>query len=257
MLTLGELLTAAVTGGVGSKILDGFYEVGKVQLGERRSAKRVVQRHLDPILKASDELVGKIRSWARTDFRALAAAARREESDIEFLGALYLPAQLWAWEQVFRQKSEFVVISSIKQGARLQSFLRTLESSRVRLVSRTIQRGVGAALVDHNHDRRVLSLYDFAQRHREDAGFRQWLLPLEKHLRQTDHTKNRQRILVYGAVVHAMIDTLDPKHRVTRERAGWANKLTRRSRRHLQYRVFGKYLDFVGNAAGYIHPQKN
>jgi hypothetical protein len=42
-----------------------------------------------------------------------------------------------------------------------------------------------------------------------------------------------------------MIDTLDATHRVTSERRGWANKLSRRSRADLKFRVFDTYLNFV------------
>lgn len=59
------------------------------------------------------------------------------------------------------------------------------------------------------------------------------------------HTQERQRLLQYGAVLHALIDTLDPKHHVTGNRPGWPNKLTKNSRRALRFRVFSVYLPFV------------
>ena len=35
----------------------------------RRTARRFVDEHLDPVLKAADELVGKLRSLAMADFK--------------------------------------------------------------------------------------------------------------------------------------------------------------------------------------------
>jgi hypothetical protein len=46
-------------------------------------------------------------------------------------------------------------------------------------------------------------------------------------------------------IVHALIDTLDPHHRTTRERPAYPNKMTRRAKRELIGRVFGVYLTDV------------
>ena len=75
--------------------------------------------------------------------------------------------------------------------------------------------------------------------------------PLEEILltagrgQERDRRRARQRVLQYGVVVHAFIDTLDPKHRTTRERPAYPNKLTRRTKRDLIGRVFGQYLPKV------------
>jgi len=75
--------------------------------------------------------------------------------------------------------------------------------------------------------------------HEADTTLQRWVVPLEQALRPTTdidariRRKTRQRLLRYGVVVHALIDTLDPKHRTTRDRIGYPNKLTRRSKREL------------------------
>ena len=77
----------------------------------------------------------------------------------------------------------------------------------------------------------------------EDA--RRWVEPLAAVFRRTHHTGDRQLLLQYGAVVHALIDTLDPTHAVTSERPSYPNKLRDRTRKSLRLRVFGVYLKFV------------
>ena len=60
-----------------------------------------------------------------------------------------------------------------------------------------------------------------------------------------EHTADRQRLLRYGIVIHAMVDTLDPDHDITRDRPSYPHKLSKKSRRDLKYRVFHVYLKFV------------
>ena len=62
---------------------------------------------------------------------------------------------------------------------------------------------------------------------------------------RTHHTSDRQQLLQYGIVVHALIDTLDPTHVVTNKRPSYPNKLTKKTRNGLRYRVFRVYLQFV------------
>ncbi len=71
-----------------------------------------------------------------------------------------------------------------------------------------------------------------------------------------EHTSDRQRLLRYGIVIHAMIDTLDPQHQVSRDRPSYPYKLSRKSWRDLRYRVFGVYLKFVQGSQKYLGPPK-
>jgi hypothetical protein len=81
-------------------------------------------------------------------------------------------------------------------------------------------------------------------------------MPLATFLSRTEHTTERQRLLQYGIVVHAMIDLLDPTHSITRARPSMPNKLTTKSWRALNYRVFGVYLTFVKDRQKYIGPPR-
>ena len=254
-LSLGELLTAAISGGVASKLLDLVHGEWKRRSGESKTAREIVERHLDPILKAGDELVGKIWSLAATDFSGL---HRQKEPDVEFLGVLYLFGQLWSWLQILRRESVYVVLSSVEEGRRLQHFMSALEGTRVRLVSRTVQRGIGEALIENGDKPRVISLFEFASHVQSVEGeqLRRWLAPVEFIIGNPAHTSNRQRILVYGAIVHSMLDTLDPNHKVTQWRPAWGNKLTKRSRKELERRIFPVYLKFVSRPGTYTSAPK-
>jgi len=64
-----ELVTAAFSGGIVVKLLDYAYAEYLRRSETSATAKEVVNRHLDPILKAADELVGKLRSLAEEDFK--------------------------------------------------------------------------------------------------------------------------------------------------------------------------------------------
>ena len=57
---------------------------------------------------------------------------------------------------------------------------------------------------------------------------------------------------MYGIIIHALIDTMDKKHLVTYQKPGWPNKLSRKSRRELKYRVFNLYLPFVEDINHYL-----
>ena len=76
-------------------------------------------------------------------------------------------------------------------------------------------------------------------------------------LKKAVHTTGRQQLLQYGVVVHAMIDTLDSNHSVTRDRPAIPNKLSKQTWRDLRYRVFGIYLTFVAGPEKYIGRPKN
>lgn len=245
-LSLGDLLAAAVSGGLGTRVLDWLHDEWKRRSGESRSAKQIVEHHLDPILKSADELVGKVRSLAVTDFAELQPSRLADpDADIGFLSTMYLFAQFWSWLQILRRESAYIVLSSVQDGRRLQAFMNALEARGVRLVGRAVQRGIGEALIDTGP--RAISLYEFVRRHAEADGeqLRRWLLPVKGILLASQQASSRQQILVYGAVVHAMLKTLDPKQKVTKNRPGWGNKLSNKSRKELELRVFRVYLPFV------------
>ena len=132
-------------------------------------------------------------------------------------------------------------------------FFDCLESRRVRIVPRIIQRAVGEAFLGEGE---MIGFIAFHKLVSTDQDTRRWVMNLVRFLSRTEHTTERQRLLQYGIVVHAMIDTLDPKRLVTRERPSWSNKLSFRSWKDLKYRVFNVYLDKVPNREKYLGPAK-
>ena len=254
-----QLLTAALGGGVTVKALDILYQEFRHRSERSRSAEQFVDEHLDPLLKAADELVGKLRSLAESDFKELHDIEPSAETlkSSGFSSLLFLFGRFWARIEIIRREGLSVAMSQDERGRQLQNFLDCLESRRVRVVDRITQRAVGEVMVegqDGNLDTKAF--IKFVKAFETDAETRRWMFPLARVLSRTRHTYDRQRLLLYGAVVHALIDTLDPKHLVTRRRPSYPNKFTRRSWRDLKYRVFGRYLPFVPSPVKYLGPSK-
>lgn len=251
-----DLVTAAFGGGVSVKLLDYVYREYVRQSTEKKTARRLIDRNLDPILKSADELVGKLGYLARTDFAELPLDIPRTGTAFQnwfpHLELLYLFAQFWSRMQILRLESVLFNVSRDKRGAKLLDFFKTLESSQVRIVGRGWQRGIGEALIERQgQDYRTITYYDFAQRFLSDPLFNRWFQPLVDILARSHHTKERQQVLVYGAVLHALLDTLDETHAVSRDTTAWPNKLTQKSRRALEYRTFKVYLPFVKSPRKY------
>lgn len=255
-----QIVSAALGGGATVKCLDIVYQEFHQRSERKRSAKKFVDDHLDPVLKAADELFGKIRALAEADFKSLRETSQNTNSQqraaneqaVAFLFALF-----WARIEILNVQAMSVALTESKRGKLLQSFLDCLESRRVRIVDRISQRAVGELMINGEHEPLTTKHFvAFAKAFDDDAEARKWLAPLLHILRRTHHTRERQQLLQYGVVIHAFIDTLDPKHLVTRDRPSYPNKLSRRSWRDLRYRVFGRYLAFVATVSKYIGPPK-
>jgi hypothetical protein len=252
-----ELLTAAFSGGVVVKVLDYLYEEYRRRSEAKKSAKDLINRHIDPILKSADELVGKMRSLAQSDFSELTTASVPKESEfdswIPYLNTIYLFAQFWSRIQILRSESIFVNLSIDEKGKRLLAFFRALESTRTRLVKRAWQRSMGEALIEStNNGLQTITYIEFVDRFLSDNNVQRWFMPLVSIFLKVNHTRERQRLLTYGIVVHALIDTLDSTHEVTRKRPSWPNKLTTKNKRSLKSRVFRIYLPFVTSPERYF-----
>lgn len=248
-----QIFLGALGGGLTVKFLEIAYQEVRSRLTRRGGARKLVDDHLDPILKSADEIVGKIRSLAEEDFASL----RRIDVHIDStpthkpLVLLYLFANFWARVELLKRDAIAANLQEHPKGKLLKQFLDCMESRRVRLVDRATQRAVGETLLDTSSAPiRMILFVEFADRIPEQRTW-QWHRALYAILARSGHLYDRQRVLQYGAVLHALIDTLDPKHHVTRERPGWPNKLTKRTARALRYRVFGRYLRFVRNQAKY------
>jgi hypothetical protein len=218
------------------------------------AARRVVATQLDPLLKAADELQGKLRSLSEEDFRefrTMPASDLKQVDLVNLCSTLYLFAQFWGRLEILRRETFHAELARNSQGKVLLRFLRCLESRRVRLVDRAWQRAIGESImVPGKPPTDVLSFKAFVEQYEAISTLRGWMQPLEDVLRETKFPRARQRVLQYGVIVHALIDTLDPKHYTTKERPAYPNKLSRRAKRELTGRVFDTYLPDVR------HPEK-
>jgi len=250
-----DLATAAFSGGVVVKALDVAYQEFKRRTELGRSAKQFVDEHLDPLLKASDELVGKLNVLARRDFKKVGSVDPESPEQLggELASILYLFGKLWCRVEILRRQSLYVKLASDERGRKLLQLLDCFESPRVRLVDRTEQQAIGEAMVEREHGQLdCVAFVRFIEKWRKESEFRAWLSPAAKVLSRTAHTEERQRILQYGVVVHLLVDLLDPKHEVTRDRPSYPNKLTRRTRRSIQHRVVALYAGGVANRPKYL-----
>ncbi|TAK87235.1 MAG: hypothetical protein EPO20_05380 [Betaproteobacteria bacterium] len=254
-----DLLAAALGGGATVKGLDIAYQELRHRSDRKRTAKEFVDKHLDPLLKATDELVGKLRSLAETDFsdihHANPNAANLSSSD--FGSLVYLFGTFWTHVELLRRQGLSVAWGEDNRGKKLHQFLDCLESRRIRIIDRIAQRAVGeVTLGSHLGASEPMSFIQFVKAYESDESFRMWLRPLVAVLARMRHTRERQRLLQYWVVLHAFIDTLDREHIVTRARPGLPQKLTKESWRDLKYRVFGTYLKFVAEPEKYLGPPK-
>ena len=256
-----ELIGVGLSSGITVKIIDYIYKEFRRSSDSKKTAKDLINKHIDPILKSADELVGKIGSLAKSDFVNLAKNSNPKENNFEswmpYLSILYLFAQFWARVQILRIESLFVNLGSDIRGKQLQAFFRALESTRTRLVDRSWQRGMGEVIIDHSgSDVRILTFNEFVDKFLASEDLKKWYNPLNHFLTHSNHKKYRQRVLNYGVILQALTDSLDNNHLVTHKRPSWPNKLSIKSRRNLQYRVFKVYLPFVKNPTRYYKIRK-
>ncbi len=247
------LLAAALGGGATVKII----EIGYDQFGRWRDRRegdaKVIDRNLEPLLRATDELVGKLRSLGEQDFVPLRDLNSEGLDDEGFASVVYLFVQFWCEVEIVRQRGLSTDVARSKRGRQTQSFFRCLESRKLRLIDRISQRAIGeSALLDGQ----TLNFVEYVRRFDSDPYARRWAKPLIAILSKTWEIDARQRILQYLVVLHVMIDTLDPKHLVTRDRPGIPNKLSAKSWKDLNYRVFKLYLPDIGDRHKYIGPPK-
>lgn len=250
-----QLFGAALGGGVTVKAIDIIYQEVRRRLDTTQTARKFVDEHLDPLLKAADEVVGKLHSLAISDFKTLAGwdTSLNPINDNDFGSLLYLFSRFWARIEILKQEGLSVAIAKDKRGARLQSFFACLESRKVRIVDRISQRAIGELLIKPAPNYlRNLGYVEFVRALETNEDTRRWVAPLATVFGRTANTADRQQLLQYGVVVHALIDTLDPTHIVTSDRPSYPVKLTDKTRRDLKYRVFGVYLRFVTNTAKYL-----
>ena len=206
--------------------------------------------------------MGKIRSLAQSDFKNITKLPVPEGNELEswfpYLDIIYLFAQFWSRMQILRIEGMFVNLGADERGRQLLDFFRALEGTRTRIVTRAWQRGMGEALLEYtNSGYRSINFIEFVQRFLSEKEYQNWFAPIVSLLSRINHTREKQRLLIYGVIIHALIDTLDVNHLVSRDRPGWPNKLSKKSRKNLKYRIFKIYLPFVKkHNRYYINPQR-
>jgi len=246
-----SLFAAALGGGFTVKLLEIAHVEYRSWTTLRSDDVRDVDQRLEPMLRAADELVGKLRSLSEQDFIPIHGADLTKLEDPDLASVVYLFVQFWSEVEILRFRGLSTRVAKSKRGKQTQAFLTCLESRRVRLIDRISQRALGEmALVDG----RTMNFVEFMKSFDDDPYMKRWLGPLLQVLSKTDHVGPRQTVLQYAVVLHALIDTLDAKHHVTRNRPATPNKLNKRSKRDLQYRVFGVYLTFVEDRQKYLGP---
>ncbi len=241
-ITWWSLVTAAFSGGLVLKILEYVISWFKYQFKERKDAKSLVDKHLDPLLKTADAICGKTISLAQRDF-----SAPNHSINEELIGLTYLYAAFWSRLVILDRESLGVSLNEDKRGKKLIAFRSCLESQRVRLVDKTHQIAIGEIATETTASPlRTRTIIDFTRVIEQEPHFSSWLAPLKTELKNIHVKKTRQRLLVYGVVLHAMIDTLDSKHVSTHVRKPHPNKLTLTSKRTIKHLAFARYLKGIG-----------
>lgn len=238
-----------VIGLVGGGILWEFFKFIYPDLmkfiGNKSEAKKILYRHINPVLKSADELLGKIQSLARTDFMPLRDEKKREEHDLIYI--MYLFANFWGRLMILRIESDYTTLSQIVKGRELLKFITTYEARKNRIIDRSLQRTFGEALIiNQGESHRLKTLYEFTKEYLdENSGMKELFNPLRELLENTGPVDVRQRILQFGVIIHALIDHFDPDHKIIRNRETYVNKLNLKTKETLQNRVFKNYLPFV------------
>ncbi len=252
---IATYLTGLLTGPLLQRALGSLLAETRKRWEGSVAARRVIDEQLDPLLKAADELQAKLRSLAEEDFRefrVMPASALPRMDLVNLCSTLYLFSQFWARLEILRKESFHAELARNPKGKVLLRFLRCLESRRVRLVDRAWQRAIGESLVvAEGPAPLVLYFKAFVEQYESDPTLQAWVQPLEQMLRDTRFPRARQRVLQYGVILHALIDTLDPKHYTTGDRPAYPNKLSRRAKRDLTGRVFDTYLPDVRHREKY------
>lgn len=187
-----HLVTAALGGGLIVKFLDIIYQEFRRIFEQARSAKHFVDEHLDPLLKAADELVGKLRSLAEDDFKSLRNLRKGLEKidNHDFGSLLFLLGRFWAQIEVIRTEGLSVSIVRDKRGKRLQAFMDCIESRRVRIVDRITQRAVGELmLIRRDGALETITFIEFVRLIETNSEAQRWIRSTARVLSRTGHTE--------------------------------------------------------------------
>lgn len=245
------LFGAAFGGAFSAPMLQFAYREIKEWRSGQRTHSRQVELSLEPLLRAADELAAKLRSLGESDFLPMRGRSSYSLDDSAVASVIFLFVQFWAEVEIVRFRGLSADVARSDKGKQVQNFLICLQSRRVRLIDRISQRALGELAL---YEGRAMNFVEFVKNVGVEPLSGRWLAPLISVLAGLDQSGSRQKVLQYMVVLHALIDTLDPDHAVTRDRPGIPNKLNAASRKALQFRVFGVYLRFVPKPSKYIGP---
>lgn len=242
----------------GSAVWEGikfFYPNISREIKAYKEAHKNLYESIDPILKAADELYGKLISVANEDFSTFTNRGKSNSKDIDLNRKYiyYLFAQFLAQLEYIRMKSQYSSISKIKKGRELLKFIETYESRTFRLVDRSIQRMIGESLIlNSTGSYKVMSLSQFyVNIHDASCKSNIWIKKIEDKLLATNDKDVRQSVLIFGVIVAALINHFDPQSRIVRSRKIYKNKLSQNSKIKIKKILLGSYLPFVKNREMY------
>lgn len=226
---------------------------------KRREATRIFYESIDSIIKVSDELLGKLISLAKEDFATFINIEHSNSNSPldNQVYACYLVCQQWTLLQYIRRQSNLTSITRLKKGRELLAFLETFESRKFRLLDRSKQRIIGEAMMlTGNSQFKVLSLYLFVQKVKQDEAFAKYIEALRNMFFSARKAKIRQRILVYGVIVALFLGHFDQSHNISRPRLLFTNKLRPESLKLLYNVLLRHYLPFIRKKNHYCEALK-
>lgn len=252
-----KYLISVFSGGVILEVIKLFYPDLRKFFSQKIEAKKLLNKHTDSILKAADELFGKIQSLARDDFQMF-TKYDQEKDEMNKIYVLYLFANFWARLGILKQESNFISLGRVKKGKQLLCFTTAYEAKRNRILERSYQRAIGESLIfESSNGLKTLNLFEFINEYKnENSNIRAIIQPLERSLFNTSDKIHRQKILIFGIIIQALIDFLDRDHVVARNRDPYTNKLSKVSKEKIKGRVFNHYLPFVKTAGKYYRNEK-
>ena len=247
---LSTLLTL-VSGSAAWEGIKFFYPNISREIKAYKEAHKNLYESIDPILKAADELYGKLISIVSEDFSTFTnrGSSKSKDIDLNRKYVYYLFSQFLAQLEYIRMKSQYSSISKIRKGRELLKFIETYESRTFRLVDRSIQRMIGESLIlNSTGSYKVMSLSQFyVNIHDASNKSNIWIKKIEDKLLATYDKEVRQSVLVFGVIVAALINNFDPKSRIVRSREIYKNKLSRNSKMKIKRVLLTSCLPFIKN----------
>lgn len=249
-------ILSLITGGILWEGLKFVYPDIKNYFIKRHQAKKIIFNNLDSIIKAADELYGKLESLTKEDFSSFKKKVKNSSnsSDPEHNKkyVLYLFAQFWASLENIRLQSNYTSIARIKKGEELLRFIDTIESRKFRILDRSKQRIIGEGMIINANDKfKIIPLYSFLEKIDSDKNFSMWINELELYISSLRSNSDRQRILIFGIVVAALLNHFDPNHKISRRRSIYSHRIKQESSKLIKHVLLEHYLKFIKNKKSY------